>query len=724
MTINYIYNRNFLYLVIPFIFFLCIPHKVLSTSEIHLVMEGAGNQAILYNSFYLDPIKVWVNGILDSSCKKTCTISSPYKVELDFEDGVNSTENMFYGLTNLVEVDLSHFDASKVTSMNSMFRECSNLEKIEFGNIDTSSVIDMSSLFHKCGKLTSLDFSHFNTTSVVKMNYMISDCDGFTYLNFSSFNTPNLEEMNDLVSYDHYLLSVDLSSFNTSKVTNMQGIFYCCERLKYLDLSNFDGSSVTNFGYVFGYMYRVKFINLKNFKISGEVYKHDLTNSMTSSVTFCIKDSYTKNFLLSGFNFDCSDLCFQKNIEVDIQSSYNDEYNVLCDCNNNFKYEFKQRCYDECPGNNITYENGNYGCDGPVGENYYLDPEEDMYMECYHLCKNCSKGGNIRHHNCDNCISGFKFLNDSSVAPNNCYEQCQYYYYFNETNHYVCTPTESCPSNFNKLIITKLKCTDDCKKDDQYQYEYKNNCIALCPEGIKIYEAQKLCLDECYPELFSYQGKCYDDCPSGKYRIFINRNICVESVYENYYLDSTDNIYKKCYSTCKKCSKAGNEANHNCDECIANFVFLNDSSVPSQNCYKKCDHFYYFNESDQYECTQAGVCPSGYSKFISQKNRCIDDCKKDDIYKYEYNNDNNCLARCPENKKTYEEQKICLDECYQQQFEYQGICYDECPTGKYKFFEERNICVDTLQENYYLDHQDNIYKKCYNLCKTNWKYRK
>ena len=267
------------------------------------------------------------------------------------------------------------------------------------------------------------------------------------------------------------------------------------------------------------------------------------------------------------------------------------------------------------------------------------------------------------------------------------------------------------------MIITKLKCTDDCKKDDQYEYEYKNNCIALCPEGIKIYEAQKLCLDECYPELFSYQGKCYDDCPSGKYRIFINRNICVESVYENYYLDSTDNIYKKCYSTCKKCSKAGNEANHNCDECIANFVFLNDSSVPSQNCYKKCDHFYYFNESDQYECTQAGVCPSGYSKFISQKNRCIDDCKKDDIYKYEYNNDNNCLARCPENKKTYEEQKICLDECYQQQFEYQGICYDECPTGKYKFFEERNICVDTLQENYYLDHQDNIYKKCYNLCK-------
>ena len=41
-------------------------------------------------------------------------------------------------------------------------------------------------------------------------------------------------------------------------------------------------------------------------------------------------------------------------------------------------------------------------------------------------------------------------------------------------------------------------------------------------------------------------------------------------------------------------------------------------------------------------------------------------------------------------KKTYEEQKLCLDECHQQQFEYQGICYDECPTGKYKFFEERN----------------------------------
>ena len=55
------------------------------------------------------------------------------------------------------------------------------------------------------------------------------------------------------------------------------------------------------------------------------------------------------------------------------------------------------------------------------------------------------------------------------------------------------------------------------------------------------------------------------------------------SVPENYYLDE-DNIYKECYNTCKKCSESGNESNNNCDKCIDNYLFLNESSVPPKNC--------------------------------------------------------------------------------------------------------------------------------------------
>ena len=41
---------------------------------------------------------------------------------------------MFYGLLNIIEIDLSNFDLSKVTKMNMMFRNCDNLEYIKFNN--------------------------------------------------------------------------------------------------------------------------------------------------------------------------------------------------------------------------------------------------------------------------------------------------------------------------------------------------------------------------------------------------------------------------------------------------------------------------------------------------------------------------------------------------------------------------------------------------------------
>ena len=68
--------------------------------------------------------------------------------------------------------------------------------------------------------------------------------------------------------------------------------------------------------------------------------------------------------------------------------------------------------------------------------------------------------------------------------------------------------------------------------------------------------------------------KKYNDCPNGIFRIFINRNICIETIPDNYYLDRTDNIYKECYNKCKKCNKEGTDANNNCDECIMVICFL------------------------------------------------------------------------------------------------------------------------------------------------------
>ena len=620
---------------------------------------------------------------------------------------------MFYGITTIKQIDLSVFDASKVTKMNSMFRECSNLERINFGNINTSSVEDMSDLFHDCSHLIEIDLTNFDTSSVTKMNYMFSGCVVIQSIDATSFNTSNVEEMGDMFSHNVNLVSINVSSFDTSKVRNMRGIFYRCDHLKYLNLQNFDASMVTSLSHIFGYCLALVYLNLKNFKILNEAnvnLDRQAFEGISENVKYCIEDANTKYFLIQNNYSNCSDLCFQDNIKFDMEENRCTEF---CDEN---KYEYKKECHSQCPENTkIIFQDERNICVDIAPDNFYFDNNDNKYKECYKTCKKCHISGNWTYNNCDECIYNYTFLNESFIAPQNCFQKCEFNYYFNESEQYSCTQTETCLSKYNKLIPYKNKCIDDCQIDDTYKYDYKNTCLKECPSNIKIFEEKKKCLDECYQSQFEYNNICYNDCPNGTFRLFQNRNICVDIVPENYYLDNNDDIYKECYNSCKKCSEFGNETNNNCDECIDNFNFLNDSFVPRKNCFKNCEFYYYFNESFQYICTQSNICPLEYTKLIVQRNKCVNDCKNDDIYNYDYNNI--CLNECPSNIKTYEEEKKCLDECYPNQFEYNNICYNNCPDGIFRLFQNRNICVDVVPENYYLDNDDNIYKKCYNNCK-------
>ena len=634
-------------------------------------------------------------------------------ITIKFEDDIDSCENMFFALNNIIEIDLSNFDASKVVNMSSMFKNCTKLERIHFGKINTSSVKDMSSLFENCLKLTNIDLFNFDTSSVTTMNRMFSHCDSIILIDASSFNTSNVEDMGDIFSYDYKLISVNVSSFNTSKVRNMRGFFYCSDHIRYLNLQNFDASSVTTLAHIFGYCKELQYLNLKNFKILNVTNVELNTQSfegISSYVKYCIEDVDTKNFLINDKNSNCSDLCFQENIKFDMSQNKCVEY---CDEQD---YEYKNECYSKCPQNTyLIFKNERNICVDALPDNFYFDNNDNKYKECYSLCEKCHLSGNETNNNCDECLDNYTFLNESFINPQNCFKKCEFNYYFNESDQYICTQTDICPSQYNKSVPQKNKCIDNCQLDHLYKYEYNDTCLIECPLNRKIYEEEKKCLDECYQSQFEYHNTCYNDCPIGSFRLYQNRNICVDVIPENYYLDNDDNIYKECYNTCKKCSQIGNEINNNCDECIDNYKFLYDSFVPQKNCFNICKFYYYFNKSEQYICTGINSCPKEYNKLVGPRYKCIDDCQKDDLYKYEYNN--NCLEECPLNVKIFEAEKKCLDECYSNQFEFNNKCYDDCPIGTFRLYQNRNICINFVPENYYLDNNDNIYKECYNTCK-------
>ena len=99
---------------------------------------------------------------------------------------------------------------------------------------------------------------------------------------------------------------------------------------------------------------------------------------------------------------------------------------------------------------------------------------------------------------------------------------------------------------------------------------------------------------------------------------------------EGYYLDN--NLYKKCYETCKKCTTKGNETVHNCMVCNENFFHaINRNNI--KNCYEKCDNYYYFDNENNFHCTLDLSCPDSYPKLIENRNECIESKKAEDIIK-------------------------------------------------------------------------------------------
>ena len=461
-------------------------------SEIHLTIIGNGMQKILGDSFPLEPYDILVNGISKKDmCSKTCELESELiNISLIFQEQITTCENIFKDAINIKEIDLSRFDASKVTNMFSMFYNCIKLEKINFGNINTSSVGNMRELFEFCKSIKTLDISKFDTSQVTTMYRMFGYCESLKSLDVSNFNTAKVIDMFDMFAYCYKAVTINCSSFETSQTKNLRGMFHLCYGLKYLDISNFDSSSTTTLEALFTQCNSLVYINMKNIIYKSNVL-YSIYNQLSANLKLCIDDISTSNKLFGNNNYylDCNDICFNENIKIDMEKN---ECILACGID---QYEYNKICYNECPDTNPIIINNNKTCIETVPNNYYFDEFDKIYKECYKSCEKCNGPGDIINNNCSKCKEGYAFIDDPYVNENNCYEICDYYYYFNESNFYFCTHNYSCPEKFSKLIIQKNKCIDDCINSNDYIYDYNNICYKNCPNETFTFENIYFCFD-------------------------------------------------------------------------------------------------------------------------------------------------------------------------------------------------------------------------------------
>jgi hypothetical protein len=144
---------------------------------------------------------------------------------------------------------------------------------------------------------------------------------------------------------------------------------------------------------------------------------------MSETVKIC-SDENTNTYL--GLTLDCSDTCFQEDRKIIIEEK---KCVKECEFDEHYKLEYKEICYKECPESTF---NLSYKCEN-----------------CFYKCKNCSGYGDENNNNCSECKPGMILLNDFNKS--NCYNICDFYYYFDDNGNYICTQDSECPEGYTNL---------------------------------------------------------------------------------------------------------------------------------------------------------------------------------------------------------------------------------------------------------------------------------
>ena len=271
--------------------------KLQSTQKISLKVLSSGPQEII-SSYYTINLKVYINDELTTvdSNNKINILDNNDILTLQWDISLTNCDNMFSGLSNIIEIDLTEFDSSGITSMKSFLENCENLRKIIFSENFRISIDSTHNFFYNCHSLTSLDLSFFETSSVTSMDNMFNNCTSLTNIIFSnSFNTEKVTNMEKMFYKCISLSSLDLSVFNTPKVTNFNNIFDNCISLINLNIANFNTSKTVEMKFMFNQCQSLTSLDLTHFNTELVQDMNEMFSGCNSLAFLDISSFNTKN---------------------------------------------------------------------------------------------------------------------------------------------------------------------------------------------------------------------------------------------------------------------------------------------------------------------------------------------------------------------------------------------------------------------------------------------
>ena len=639
---------------------------ILKFFDIKLKIKGPGTKYIFSSNLRNYPNKIIINGIEKNSFTYSQYLNQTDNlVELIWNSKIKDSYKMFYGCSDIYEMDFSNFDTSEITYMNCMFCDCTSLTSLNLSNFDTSKVTCVEYMFQGCTNLKYINLKHFSEITIGTSHYT------------NMFNNVPINVVVCLNSNSNNIKS-QLNSKNCKT-------FDCSE----------------------------DWLSKQQKLINGACY-----SSCSEHATFKYE-----------YNGECFKTCPYGN--------YSDENNpsiIKCKCQLEkcltcppvaLRLNLCTKCHSGFyPKENDTFNVGKYFDCYNESKGYYLDYTDSLFKKCYERCSECVIKGNDTNHNCLICNANYPTAIFQGTYFN-CYPKCNNVFYLDNNGIFICLGNSICPNDYNKLIPKTGQCTDNCSKIYNYQYEFRKKCYNICPSNISYlskdipYFCEVNCTKQNPFELVEGQN-CIDFCGINS----MGDKSCIlkykdEDINYNFILH---NIHKDIItSNFNKSISYKNKKTINIEEGKTTFTIAKNSILKNEinqkinlgNCENLLKSKYNLKNTDDLiiliiDTKSNNV--TGNNKLVYEVYADLDG--KNILTKLDLNicNDilsNNEITKC----SNYTIESLLNDLC--------TSCYDS-------FYPIFNNPLDTNSfvkcykspQGYYLDNDDQFYKKCYLSCST------
>ena len=170
-----------------------------------------------FNSEFTDYTTSDVNNNDGTITRTIESDSLPTRIKFGYRDDTTNTKVAASSLLEVIELNTDN-----VNTTRDMFRYCSNLISVNATNWNTSKVTDMGSMFSEASNFNQ-PLENWDVSSVANMSYMFLSATSFNQPlnNWDVSNVTNMEYM----FYDNRIFNQPLASWDVSKVENMGDMF-------------------------------------------------------------------------------------------------------------------------------------------------------------------------------------------------------------------------------------------------------------------------------------------------------------------------------------------------------------------------------------------------------------------------------------------------------------------------------------------------------------------